>query len=156
MCFYPARAFTGGGITYGTERVAFALRWVQGLERRRNRRRRRNSRRDRRTKRRHILVDRAAELLGQQICGFESGISDLVAGNDAGRIVLQVLLTLLIRGTADGFLTGCRHAAKCSPAYTVDIAGITAGRCSGFIGAGLLFEDHQRSHRGRRKGTKRK
>ena len=70
-------------------------------------------------------------------------------------MVLQVLLTLLIRGTADSFLTGCRHAAKCSPAYTVNIAGITAGRCSGFIGAGLLFENHQRSHRGRRKGTKR-
>ena len=72
-------------MTYGTYREAFALRWVQRLERRRNSRRRRNGRRDRRAKRGRVLVDRAAELLGQEIRGFESGISDMVAGNGAAR-----------------------------------------------------------------------
>ena len=51
-------------MTYGTYRVAFALRWVHGLERRGNGRRRRNGRRDRRAERGHVLVDGTAELLG--------------------------------------------------------------------------------------------
>ena len=66
-------------MTYGTYRVAFALRWVQGLKRRGDGRRRRNGRRDRRAERGHVLVDRTAELLGQETRGFEeSGISNMV------------------------------------------------------------------------------
>ena len=64
----------------------------------------------------------------------------MVTGNGAARMVLQVLLTLLIQGTADDFLASCRLAAKFSPACTVNVVSITAGRCGGFIGAGLLFE----------------
>ena len=62
-----------------------------------------------------------------------------------------ILPTLKVQGTADDFLASCRLAAECSPAYTVKVAGITVGHCGGFIGAGLLFEIHQRSHRGRSK-----
>ena len=55
-------------------------------------------------------------------------------------MVLQVLLTLLIQGTADYFFASCRLAAKCSPACTFNVAGITAGRWGGLIGTCLLFE----------------
>lgn len=86
------------------------------------------------------MVDGTAELLGQEICGFESGISDMATRNGVARMVLQVLLTLLIQGTADNFLASCRHAAECSPAYTVNVVSITVGHWDGFIVAGLLFE----------------
>ena len=67
------------------------------------------------------------------------------------RMVLHVLLTLLIHGTADDFLASCRLAAIRSPAYTVNAGDITGGVCGGFIGAGLLFQIISPYNRERRK-----
>ena len=62
------------------------------------------------------------------------------------------LLTLLILGTTDDLLASCCYTTIRSPAKTFNVAEITIGRQDGFIAAGLLFENHQRLHDGRRKG----
>lgn len=86
------------------------------------------------------MVERTAELLGKEICGCESGISNEVALNGAARVVLLLSLTLLICRTADNLLASCRNATIIGPTSTFNVADITAGRCDALIAAGLLFE----------------